>query len=65
MRQRLSLYNCRVSFRINPFRDLLDILCAVAHKTFTRVPARIFAESPEATLLTKILQTMSYLHDPP
>ena len=29
MRQRLSPYNCRVSFRIIPFRGLLDILCAV------------------------------------
>ena len=65
MRQRLSPYNCRVSFRIIPFRGLLDILCAVAHKTFIRVPAHMFAESPEATLLTKVLQTMSYLHSPP
>ena len=55
MRQRLSPYNCRVI----PFRGLLDILCATAHKKFTCVPARMFAESPEATLLTKVLQTMS------
>ena len=41
------------------FRGLLDILCATAHKTFTRVPARMFAGSPEATLLTKVLQTIS------
>ena len=30
-----------------------------ACSTFTRVPARMFAESPEATLLTRVLQTMS------
>ena len=33
-------------------------LCAVAHKTFTHVLTRLFAKSPESTLLSRVLQTM-------